>query len=161
MTSFEINLLSLDELLSIKSRQAIKFVIKITFSIAVTTNFPVLEIGVQFFQVLIVGWPHFSALTCTFHHWRRDWRRLCIPHFPHGTGIDPPQTNRSWLVRIWDGNSYRRNLWKKKVVVNHKGLSWGLVMHIFLQCNDPFFLTLHGRWLGWGLESIDRWSCKE
>ena len=44
MTSFEINL-SLDELLSIKSRQAIKFVIKIPFSIAVTTNFPVLEIG--------------------------------------------------------------------------------------------------------------------
>ena len=40
MTSFEINL-SLDELLSIKSRQAIKFVIKIPFSIAVTTNFPV------------------------------------------------------------------------------------------------------------------------
>ena len=41
MAGFEINLLSLDELLSIKSRQAIKFVIKIPFSIAVTTNFPV------------------------------------------------------------------------------------------------------------------------
>ena len=113
MTSFEINL-SLDELLSIKSRQAIKFVIKIPFSIAVTTNFPVLfgrpELQTSFKSLTQLGYPNCLALTCTFHHFCKDCWLGCIPHFPHGTGIDLPQTNRFWSVRIQDGNSYRRNL---------------------------------------------------
>ena len=161
MTSFEINL-SLDELLSIKSCQAIKFVIKILFSIAVTTNFAVL-FGPDFLQVsYLVRVPQLSG---TYLHFPPFLQGLLVavhsPFSPWYWHRSP--SNKSFLVGAnlgWE-QLQKKSLKEQKKIVNHKGLTWeeGFVMHIFF--GGLQWLTLHGRWFGWGLESIDRWSCKE